>query len=62
MISRLSTKTLKFIPMGLERGLLFKAEVEKKSSLVRFLLRITTLVPGLFDPAIQQILRYCQLG
>ena len=29
MISRLSTKTLKFIPMGLERGLLFKAEVEK---------------------------------
>ena len=30
MISRLSTKTLKFIPMGLERGLLFKTEVEKK--------------------------------
>ena len=46
MISRLSTKTLKFIPMGLKRGLLFKAEVEKKSSLVRFLLQITTLVPG----------------
>ena len=33
MISRLSTKTLKFIPMGLERGLLFTAEVEKKSLL-----------------------------
>ena len=29
MISRLSTKTLKFIPMGLKRGLLFKAEFEK---------------------------------
>ena len=58
MISRLSTKTLKFIPMGLERGLLFKAEVKKKSLLVRFLLQITTLVPEQFDPAIQQILRY----
>ena len=46
MISRLSTKTLKFIPMGLERGQLFKAEFEKKKLFFHFLLQITTLVPG----------------
>ena len=37
-------------------------KIKRENSQVHSLLQITKLMPGSFDLAIQQILRYCQLG